>query len=132
MLDFLKLAKTALISNDYEIKENKLIYKNKEFILKDKLNNYENTYFVVAFKNVILFKNKYEDNFKSAKNRQKLAIFIMFILMSCSIFALIYFDFNTLSCVISIVFIVLFVLSILNYSFLKQQIKALEIILSKI
>lgn len=132
MFSFLRLAKSALINSDYEIKENKLIYKNKEFLLQDELKNSNNTYFVVAIDRVILFKNKDEDNFKNAKTRQKRAIFITFIICLAFFIALFFTEFEIGISFLTIASIVIFILSILNYSFLKQQIFALENILSKV
>lgn len=132
MFSFLRLAKSALINSDYEIKENKLIYKNKEFLLQDELKNPNNTYFVVAIDRVILFKNKEEDNFKNAKTRQKRAIFITFTICLALFIALFFTEFEIGISFLTIASIVVFILSILNYSFLKQQIFALENILSKV
>lgn len=132
MFSFLRLAKSALINSDYEVKENKLIYKNKEFLLQDELKNPNNTYFVVAIDRVILFKNKEEDNFKNAKTRQKRAIFITFIICLALFIALFFTEFEIGISFLTIASIVVFILSILNYSFLKQQIFALENILSKV
>lgn len=132
MFSFLRLAKSALINSDYEIKENKLIYKNKEFLLQDELKNPNNTYFVVAIDRVILFKNKDEDNFKNAKARQKRAIFITFTICLALFIALFFTEFEIGISFLTIASIVVFILSILNYSFLKQQIFALENILSKV
>lgn len=131
MFSFLRLAKSALINSDYEIKENKLIYKNKEFLLQDELKNPNNTYFVIAIDRVILFKNKEEDNFKNAKARQKRAILISFLICLVFFIALFFTEFEIGISFLTIASIVVFILSVLNYSFLKQQIFALEKILSK-
>ena len=126
MFSFLRLAKSALINSDYEIKDNKLIYKNKEFIIQDELKNYENTYFVVAIDRVILFKNQNENNFDKAKKRQIKAISLSFLVMVCCLIILFFQEFEIGISFLSIASIVVFILSILNYSFLKQQIFALE------
>lgn len=126
MFSFLRLAKSALITSEYSVKNNKLLYKNKEFIIQDELKNYENTYFVVAIDRVILFKNQNENNFDKAKKRQIKAISLSFLVMICLLVILFFQEFETGISFLSIASIVVFILSILNYSFLKQQIFALE------
>lgn len=126
MFSFLRLAKSALITSEYSVKNNKLLYKNKEFIIQDELKNYENTYFVVAIDRVILFKNQNENNFDKAKKRQIKAISLSFLVMICLLVILFFQEFEIGISFLSIASIVVFILSILNYSFLKQQIFALE------
>ncbi|MBT0880396.1 MULTISPECIES: hypothetical protein [unclassified Campylobacter] len=126
MFSFLRLAKSALITSEYSVKNNKLFYKNKEFIIQDELKNYENTYFVVAIDRVILFKNQNENNFDKAKKRQIKAISLSFLVMILCLIILFFQEFEIGISFLSIASIVVFILSILNYSFLKQQIFALE------
>ncbi|MBZ7977722.1 hypothetical protein AVBRAN12654_02875 [Campylobacter sp. RM12654] len=126
MFSFLRLAKSALITSEYSVKNNKLLYKNKEFIIQDELKNCENTYFVVAIDRVILFKNQNENNFDKAKKRQIKAISLSFLVMICLLVILFFQEFEIGISFLSIASIVVFILSILNYSFLKQQIFALE------
>ncbi|MBZ7976269.1 hypothetical protein AVBRAN12640_03420 [Campylobacter sp. RM12640] len=126
MFSFLRLAKSALITSEYSVKNNKLLYKNKEFIIQDELKNCENTYFVVAIDRVILFKNQNENNFDKAKKRQIKAISLSFLVMILCLIILFFQEFETGISFLSIASIVVFILSILNYSFLKQQIFALE------
>ncbi|MBZ7983693.1 hypothetical protein AVBRAN9334_04055 [Campylobacter sp. RM9334] len=126
MFSFLRLAKSALITSEYSVKNNKLLYKNKEFIIQDELKNYENTYFVVAIDRVILFKNQNENNFDKAKKRQIKAISLSFLVMILCLIILFFQEFEIGISFLSIASIVVFILSILNYSFLKQQIFALE------
>lgn len=126
MFSFLRLAKSALITSEYSVKNNKLLYKNKEFIIQDELKNYENTYFVVAIDRVILFKNQNENNFDKAKKRQIKAISLSFLVMIFCLIILFFQEFEIGISFLSIASIVVFILSILNYSFLKQQIFALE------
>lgn len=126
MFSFLRLAKSALITSEYSVKNNKLLYKNKEFIIQDELKSYENTYFVVAIDRVILFKNQNENNFDKAKKRQIKAISISCLVMILCLIILFFQEFEIGISFLSIASIVVFILSILNYSFLKQQIFALE------
>ena len=126
MFSFLRLAKSALITSEYSVKNNKLLYKNKEFIIQDELKNYKNTYFVVAIDRVILFKNQNENNFDKAKKRQIKAISLSFLVMILCLIILFFQEFEIGISFLSIASIVVFILSILNYSFLKQQIFALE------
>ncbi|MBT0883144.1 hypothetical protein [Campylobacter sp. 2018MI13] len=126
MFSFLRLAKSALITSEYSVKNNKLLYKNKEFIIQDELKNCENTYFVVAIDRVILFKNQNENNFDKAKKRQIKAISLSFLVMILCLIILFFQEFEIGISFLSIASIVVFILSILNYSFLKQQIFALE------